>query len=218
MAGPGPGSGLTKAQLRSRVKDQATFSETDAVIDEWVNEKHKQLVVKAKWDTRIADLGSTVVGQADYSFDPNIVDLEKLRVGGSRYRATGIDEIWDLQETDATLVPGVPGVYAITYKSDGTPQFTLYPAPDAVASMSGLAIFTPADLTNNSDYPIVPEDFHEAIADGAIALGYRLRSEDAQEAADFENRFQAAIVELRVRKNTRGGSGPVQIAVKGYHW
>lgn len=218
MAGPGPGSGLTKAQLRSRVKDQATFAETDAVIDQWVNEKHKQLVVKAGWDTRIADLGSTVVNQADYTFDSNIVDLDKLRVGSIRYRGTGIDEIWDLQNTTATLVAGVAGVFAITYKADGTPQLTLYPTPTAVAAMSGLAIFTPADLTNDGDYPIVPEDLHENIGDGAIALGYRLHSENAQEAADFETRFQTAIGELRARKNKRGGGGPVQIGVKGYHW
>ena len=218
MAGPGPGSGLTKAQLRSRVRDQATFGEPDDVIDQWVNEKHKQLVVKAKWDTRGAQLGNTVIGQADYTLDPNIVDLEKLKVGTKRYRGTGIDEMWDLQNTDATLVPGVAGVFALTYGSDGTPQFSLYPTPDAVAAIGALAIYTPGDLTADGDYPIVPEDLHEAIADGAIALGYRLRSENAQEAAEFETRFQTAIGELRARKNTRGAGGPVQIGIRGYHW
>src|SRR4051812_42396130 len=101
MAGPGPGSGLTKAQLRSRVKDQATFAEADTTIDEWINEKHKQLVVKAKWDTRIVTVGSTAAGVTEYALDPNIIDVEKVRVGGRRYRSTGIDEIWDLQDTES---------------------------------------------------------------------------------------------------------------------
>lgn len=218
MAGPGPGSGLTKAQLRSRVKDQATFAETDAVIDEWVNEKHKQLVVKSRWDTRGYSPGSTVIGQADYDMDPNVVDLDKLIVGSKQYRPTGQDEIWELQNTDATLVPGVAGVFAVTYKADGTAQFTLYPTPDQAAVIETLSIFTPADLANDGDYPIVPEDYHESIADGAIALGYRLRAENSQEAAEFEQRFQTAIGELKARKNMRGGGGPVQIGVRGYHF
>jgi hypothetical protein len=220
MPGPGPGSGLNRAQLRSRVKDQATFAEQDSVINEWLNEKHKQLVVKAKWDTRIVTLGSTVVGQSDYPLDSNIFDLEKLKVGVRRYRGTGIDELWDLGDegSGVSLNPGVGGVFAITYTSDGTAQFTLAPTPEGAESIQALALYVPADLADDASYPIVPEDLHENIADGAIALGYRLRAENSQEAAEFEARFETAIGELRARKNMRGQSGPVQIGVKGVHF
>jgi len=222
MAGPGPGSGLTKAQLRSRVKDQATFAEDDAVVDQWVNEKHKQLVTQSGWSTAIVTIGNTVAAQAAYDLDPNIADLAKLRVGSAPYRQVGLDQIWDLQNADSILTGFGGGVFAPSYKADGTQQVTIFPTPDTSGvAITALASLTPADLgdvSGDSEYPVAPEDLHEAIADGAIALGFRLRSENAPEAAEFENRFQAAIELLRRRKNSRVGTGAVQIQIRGVHF
>src|SRR6266550_6282048 len=99
----GPQSGLTLAQLRSRVKDQATFSETDAVIDQWLNEKHKQLIVESDWDTRIASLGTTVAAQTDYDLPADVVEIEGLTVDGSEFEAVGIHMLWLLRKGNATV-------------------------------------------------------------------------------------------------------------------
>lgn len=220
MPGPGPGSGLTLAQLRSRVKDQATFAETNATIDEWLNEKHKQLVVKSKWDQRIVEIALTIANTAEYDLDPNIVEIDEITVADAPYDAAtgGIRSIWQLRKGNMR-VAGPAGVFAQNFKSDGTPQLSLYPTPATAGdSIEALATFTPADLSGDGSYPIVPEDVHEAIADGAIALGWRIRAENAPEAEVFEQRFQTAIEEVRRRKNRRVGGGVVQIAVQGYHF
>jgi hypothetical protein len=217
MAGPGPGSGLTLTQLRSRVKDVATFDEPDATIDQIANEKHKQLVALSGWDTRITNLGTTVTDQGEYDVPSGIADLAKLRVDSTPYKQVGLDQIWDLRNGDAFL-SGAGGVFAPNYKADGTQQVSIYPTPDEDGlTIDALVTFVPATL-GASDYPIVPEDVQPAIADGVVAELWRLRSENAQEAAEFENRFQGAIELLRRRKNSRIGTGPVQIGVKGVHF
>lgn len=219
MAGPGPGSGLTLTQLVTRVKTEATFAESDATIKGWLNEKHKQGAVRAGLDKRLADLATSVVDQAVYDLPAGIADLRTVRIDGKRHNPSTLEDVWDLQNGDKRLTTFRFGVFAPYYGSDGTPQFVVYPTPsNAGLGIQGLAVYTPADLTDPDGFPIWPEDLQEHIADGAIALGLRLRLEDAQEAQVFEDRFNAAVQEMERRLVSRVGSGPVQVGVMGRHW
>jgi hypothetical protein len=216
MPGPGPGAGMTLEALRSRVKDQATFAETDTVIDGWIIEKELEAVVEAGWDRRIVQIALTVANTGDYVLDQNIADIHALYVDGLEYEGEDIEAMFALREGARYLTHG--GVYSDFPASDGTPQLALYPIPDTAGlEVKALVTYTPVDLVAGG-YPRIPRELQHYLADGAIAEGYRLRSENSQEAADHELRYQGMIEKLRKRRNTRHRGGPVQIGLRGTHF
>jgi hypothetical protein len=218
MPGPGPGAGLTLAQLRSRVKGTASFADDDPVVDQVLNDKHRQMVVESGWDRRIIQVGTTVVDQAEYDLDAGVVDVIELTVDDGPYTGTDVDSLFRLRKGLSRLT-GSGGVYADFYEADGTQQLALYPTPDeAGLAIEALVSWSPTDLTDN-DYPVVPRDFHQNIADGTIAELLRQHQDgDPTEAAVLEQRFVEAIEKLRRRRNSRARSGPVQMQVRGVHF
>tara|TARA_R100001591_G_scaffold84190_1_gene90620 strand:+ start:807 stop:1199 length:393 start_codon:yes stop_codon:yes gene_type:complete len=76
---------------------------------------------------------------------------------------------------------------------------------DFVASGSGITL---------TESPSIPEEFHEGLAQYAIAKGYELRPETLQAAQYFKREFDMCVREgLRYANKGRDGSG---YHIKGY--
>ncbi len=111
-------------------------------------------------------------------------------------------------------------MFGPAWTSAGVAQIELYPVPEESGlTIIALAASLPPDLTDtDTTTPIIPVDFHRALVEGAVADGLRLIDERIQEAQAFEDRFDAAIEQLRRRKNSRVGQHGQHVLVHGRHW
>ena len=208
------------SDLVTTVKTQHGVDATDVEVKAALNDRYVELVVRSRYRMAETAIGTTVSGTSNYDLPSTIADLDTLRVGSSQYHRCGQRDLWDLKyDQGRWLAYGVAGVFAPDWTSAGTPQVELYPVPSTSGdAITGLCAIEPTALSADSDVPAVPQEYHAAIADGAasrLILRYDERPDIAQ---GLEQQFQAAITALRARKNSRVGSGPVQIQVKGFHW
>ncbi len=214
---------MTFAALVTRVQveggaDTTTSGVTAATVKARLNDRYRQLVSWSKWNMASVSLGMTVIGQAEYALPSNVVDLAAVKVGTTPYARAGQEDLWSLT-AGRTRLGGDQGIFAPDYTAAGVHQIELYPVPTAAGDeITGLASVIPADLVNDSDIPIIPEDFHYAIAEGAVADLLAFVDERPEQAVYFEERFAKAVDGLTRRKNSRIGSGPSQVAVAGYHF
>jgi hypothetical protein len=213
---------VTFAELYAAVRDQGGFDSTStgssqADIAGWINQAYTRLVVRSKWRKAQVVIATTVADQAEYTLPATVEDIEEgILVGTEPWSAVGQETLWRLKNGNATADGGV---WAGDYDDAGNPQIELYPAPDeAGVEVSALAVLKPVPLAVDADTPIVPEDFHDAIVDGAISTGLRRINERIGEADSFEARFREEVEGLRRRGNSRLSTGPVQVQVGGYHF
>lgn len=208
---------MTAAEIVARVRSQFDVSDAEALAS--LNDRYKRLVGESQWLLQQVNLGTTAIDQATYTLPDNVADLRYVYVqdaeGPSEYSRVGDADILGLK-TGRLRTSGSGGVFAPAYSSSGGSQVELYPAPDAAGStVYGLGAVVPADLAL-ADTPAVPVDFHPALVDGVIADLYARVDERLDLAQVHETRFVSEIERLRRRKNSRVGSGPQQIQVKGY--
>ena len=217
-------------ELIAAVRDQGGFDKTslatsETVILSWLNARYRELVAESGFVKGVRDLGPTVAGQKEYALPDSIVRVTRLRAGSLRpFAPMALDDLWELHAGHATLESGTDGAYAETWREDGTESVMIYPEPSAEAdqplgadeTIEAVCVVLPTALAAGDTGPVVPDDFHEAIVDGAIAMGLLRDDGSAALAAPFEERFQAAIVRLKRRATGRVGKGPVQARVAGY--
>ena len=207
---------MNLAELLSAVRDQGGFDVTETVATGWINDRHAALVARAKYLQKEVSLGTTVSGQGEYSLPDvaNIVDLEGVLVGSAPYERVGQRYLWERK-----FRGGTGNVFAPDFTTSGTLQIELYPAPDEDGTaITALAAVQPSALAASEDVPVVPPDFHKVIVDGAMAIGLERIDERLDEADRYHQLFEAGVMELIRRRNSRIGSGPVQIQVAGKHF
>lgn len=208
--------------MRAKLTDEVGVSATTAQIDSALNQRYKVANARSKWRMAEVSLGTTVVDQAEYTLAATVKEIEsgEILVGSSEFTSVGTADLWGLKSGRLGL-NGDGGVFAVDYNAAGDPwQIELYPAPDTAGlAIKGLVPMLPAALTNGTDSPIFPDDLHEPIlVDGAIADLLSRFDERLDMAQWWEDRSNAAVEELRRRANRRGGGGPTQIQVAGYHF
>lgn len=212
------------------VRDQGGFDKTslatsEAVILSWLNARYRELAAESGFIKGVRNLGPTVAGQKEYALPDSIVRVTRLRVGTLRpFAPMVLDDLWELHAGQATLESGTDGAFAASWDSEGVESVTIYPEPSAEDDaqlgvgqvIETVCVVLPTPLAAGGTGPDVPEDFHESIVDGAIAMGLLRDDGSAALAQPFEERFQAAIVRLKKRATARVGKGPVQARVAGY--
>jgi hypothetical protein len=206
---------MTFEELKATVAEEHGFDVTPATVEKWINERYATLVVRAQWRLAEYDLGQTVAAQPDYEIDSDVQDLAYIYVGDSDpWLQVAPREMRRLQ-TGTDWLEGEPGAFAPAYSGDGnTAYLRLYPTPDtADLSIVGFAALPPAPLVNDTDEPIVPADFHLAIAYGAIGVGLKLDAETLQQASYFDTFFESEVERLRRRRISRIGSGPTRMRI-----
>lgn len=199
--------------------DTAASDTSAATILALVNEAYRQMVGDAEWLRVERTLGTTVVGQDIYDLADDVVQVSRVAVNGNdRWKIVDAEELVDLKWSGGTALYGAPGVVAQVYDETTSKQkLQLWPAPTMAGyAIQGVCSILPADLTTAPDVtPMVPVDFHEALADGAIGLGRLRIDERADLAQPFMEKFQAAVGRLVKRRRSRLQSGAWQASVGG---
>lgn len=176
----------------------------EATVISWIEDYYRKLVARTQWRKAEISFGNTVAGQAQYAVPANVVDVRKIRVAGRPYRRVGIDDL-DLLKAGEDTSPRP--VFAPAFEADADAVVELWPVPEAGQAITSVAALLPPALSAGSSVPAVPEDFHQAIVDGAIAEGMRRIYQRHDDAQQYEQRFEDAVKELKRRANSRIGSG-----------
>lgn len=211
------------SEISSGVASEGGFDVASTMIDGWVNEVYRKAVAKAQWLMRSLEVGPTVAGAATYALPAGVVDLAGLFLPDAAtgrqltYNRTSTEALWAVKAGTSRLA-GSGGVFAPAFDSVSVALVELYPVPTTSGlSITALAAMIPTTLTA-ADTPVIPEDMHGDLKDGAIALGLLRIDERPDAAALFEQRFQTMVGELRKRKNSRVGSGSSRMKVYGSDW
>lgn len=213
------------------VKSQGGFDSTssatsDAVILSWLNARYYELCAESAYTQAIRELGPTVAGTSEYALPDAVVRVKSIKVDGSRpWIPLKLEDVWELEAGSAQFTLGAVGGFAETFTeislavtTDGVPQVKLFPTPtESGLTIKALCIVRPNALDASTDIPpTLPDDFHEYLVEGAIAMGLRRDDEREDGAAPYEARFKEAIQRLAARQRKRVGRGPIQARVSGY--
>jgi hypothetical protein len=95
------------------------------------------------------------------------------------------------------LSSGTPRIYCTQgYDSNGTPQFRLWPNPDAVINLQVWYLQTPTDLSANSDVSIIPAKWHTSVLlQGAMAQAFSYLDDTREQQA--VGSFNAMLEEMK---------------------
>jgi hypothetical protein len=214
---PAPGTGSARWLAIVNAVRQAVGSTTEPEARGWALDAARRLNARAEFLIAFGEIGTTVAGQSDYEIGPLVVELQTVSVSGTKYTRVTTGELADLRTGDARVIDGPGKVFAPTWDLTGDAGVSVWPTPTATGqSITGRAVIrvpTPEDWA--TDDPLLPEDFDDAIIHGAIAIGLARKDERLDDAQWHEDRFLAAIPELRRRQHSRQGRGPVRIRVMG---
>lgn len=208
---------MTFDEIVTGVLDQGGFpAAISGEAGGWVNEVHKRVVAKALWMEEEVSLGNTVIDQAAYDVPVNVVDVAELWLEGDdtpgEWTRVSPRDLRSVRRGISYIRYG-EGIFAPKFTSSGATQIELYPAPTiaGVPIMVTTAVI-PATMTTGMS-PVIPEDMHGDLMDGAIALGLQRR--DERDASALTAKVDRMVVDLMRRKNSRIGSGPSRMAVFG---
>lgn len=203
------------------VLEEGGFPASDRSLAEgWVNEVHRRAVADAEWLKRKLTIAVTVVGQADYDVPAGVVDIVGIYLADADgkpgdWQRVSETAMWDIQ-AGRVQVAGSGGVFAPAYGPNDEKRITLYPAPDTAGqSIVALAAMSPVAMVAGAT-PVVPEDMHGDLKDGAIALGLLRMDERSDSAAVFDARFERMVAKLRRRRISRIGSRTSRVRVFGH--
>jgi hypothetical protein len=213
---------VTFDQIVDGVRDEGGFDVARSQIEGWVNEVHKKAVADSRWLMRRLTVATTVADQGDYAVPDGVVEIDGLYLADEQgapadwQRITEM-EMWNVLAGRAQ-VAGSGGVFAPSHGAADQKQITLFPAPEVTGrEIVALASMLPATMVAGS-VPVIPEDMHGDLKDGAIALGLLRMDERADSAVVFDQRFERMIAKLGRRKNSRIGSRTARLRVFGHDW
>lgn len=146
----------------------------------------------------------TVAGQADYDLPADFAAVQRIALLGLGFLHEGSRA--DIEEYDAGY-RSRPEVYVLT----GSPlRLRLGPTPDAAYTFQlDYAVSTPR-MTQETDVPALPDEFHDLLVTYATAKAYR--SEEDREMHDsWMVDFEAESWRMKGELEDRGGDGPEQV-------
>lgn len=201
------------SELVARLQAMTEISAAEAKAR--INQAYREMAAGAEAIKETIDLGPTVVGDATYAVDAEIVNFSTLRVNGSRYYRVNVDDLEDLAAGEwgfrARSYPS--RFFAPEWDSSGAAQVRIYPTPTTAGeTITVRASVLPTPLVADADVPALPEDFHDYLVDpGAFAVVLSRDDERFPDSQAKQAEFKLRIKELRGRLNRRVGSGPVFI-------
>lgn len=214
---------MTFDELLDGVKVQGGFDVADAVVGGWVNEMHRKAVAESQWQMQELSLGVTVVDQTDYDIPSNAVDVVGLYLLDTQtglplsWQRISTTEMWEVKGGRSSL-RGSGGVFCPKFGTLGEKRVELYPAPlVAGVTITALAAMAPATMSSGMS-PVIPEDMHGDLMDGAIALGLLRIDERPDSAALFDAKFARMVTLLSRRRNSRVGSRSSRVRVAGHDY
>lgn len=205
-------NGVSFGDLTTRLMGLSALTTAEAHAR--LNQAYRELVADTLALKQKVELGPTVIGQADYTLDPGIIEIPRLRVNGVRYQRFSADEIEDVASWQS-IAYGYGGAFAPDFSNAAAPQLLLWPTPaTAGQAISARAAIQAPDMTDNAEYPRLPADFHEFLVDpGAFSVTLSRDDERFGDSQAKQAEWEQVKHKLRGRLARRVGSGPVRIAV-----
>lgn len=190
----------------------ALIGEVQAQIDvpgdqayAWLLDRARVMNAEAAWLLTEAPLVG-VNGQIEYPLPDDLVRTEAVAVNGYPYARSTLSQ---LDVAKASRSPR--RIYADGVDSTGSSLISVFPAPSTGADITLRYLRdVPDDITGS---PPFPDDLHEPLVDGAIAVGLARMDERFDSAGYFDARFVDAIARLRRRRNSHIGRGGTPIRI-----
>lgn len=186
----------------------AQFDATRATIELIVNERQRDMVIRARWLKAKRVLATTTSGTNTYVLPADVSSVEDVQVGSSFYDPSGLNDIE--RRTSGFW-------FAQTGDTNGVARVQLYPVPDATGTaITATAILSPSTIAYGSSAALtVPQEVHRHLHAGCRAELY-VELEDREDlAASQEQVFEVGVVKLRsLSKRVRPGVS--RVAVHGY--
>lgn len=209
-------------ELVDGVLQEGGFDVSRGVAGGWLNEMQKTAVADSEWLKTKLQLATTSPGQAEYDIPGNVAQIMDLYLAGASgapgdWQRVSTTQMWEIQGGRQAL-RGMGGVFAPTFGSVGEQRIELYPAPveGGVPIVALVALIPPS--MDSGNVPVIPEDMHGDLKDGAIALGLLRIDERADSAASYEAKFQRMKQNLAKRAVKRVSGGASRMRVAGYDW
>jgi hypothetical protein len=174
----------------------------------WLLDRARVMNAEAAWLlTEIPLVG--VAGQIEYPLPDDCVKTEAVAVGGYPYARSTLSSL------DVAKAAGsARRIYADGVDDEGASLISIFPALSAGAEITLRYLRdVPDDVTGS---PPFPDDLHEPLVDGAIAVGLARMDERFDSAGYFDARFADAIARLRKRRHSHVGRGgtPIRVVVR----
>lgn len=208
----------TAQTIVDRVKAQGGFDVTDAEALVWVDERHKEMVVDARFARKTVTIGTTVAGTAFYSTaSAGIVEAFYFTVNDVPYGKAVKSDVYAYSQGSLVWVgQGTTGLLVADANSSAVTGLTLIPTPDTAGLLIKAYAAVRPDTLTLAGTVLVPDEYLQGLTAGAVATGAELLDEDDRRADRMEAKFQARTDKLRrMTERQFAGSGPSQIRVQG---
>jgi hypothetical protein len=184
-------------------------------ISRWLNNLIREMAAASGWVRAFVELGPTVEGQAAYPIPSNVVKIRELRVGeGLPLEQEGVRTAWDLQ--GGALEAGTRDVFSVSFDGTGVRQFRLEETPQTSDDpITGYCELYPAAISADES-PVFPDEFHDALVEGCIAIGLSRGDEQNADAQYHRDIYAEAKERLRRLANSQLSSGSARAKVAGY--
>jgi hypothetical protein len=195
---------MTKAQLITDLQNMiGPGIEVDpAGLTTWLNDAYMQMVdaiteVNPDYFTKSAT-ADTVANQQEYDLPSDFerVTMVTVTLAGVTYRFRPLPNITDVPihgQTDANNGYALPdGRYYIVGDNIG-----LLPIPDEAGdeNLKLWYVYTPAELSADTDEPVIPKKYHHLIKYGAYA-NYLDQDDEHVAAENMRRRFDARVEQM----------------------
>lgn len=155
--------------------------------------------------SKVRDIPTTITtaaGTAEYTLAATTI--RSIYDAMNQYELVERSLGW-LRERDAgQTASGNPIAYVIKERTRATIDIILWPTPPAIATLKVDAEGVVTELAADGDFPILPEDYHYMLADGALYNEY-LRMGDVNRATLARKDIDIATRDLRVFLNSSTG-------------
>lgn len=214
---------MTGQQIVTAILEQGGFDVDRPVALGWANEKYSSMVARARALKALVELGTTTNGDDTFAFPERGVSLLSLHVvyaqGAKEYVEGSLEQLVGI-DTGRLRVPYREGVFVESFTEEGVRRIVLRPVPqEAGAPVIALVALRPLQLADSeTSSPIVDEDVHDALVEGAIGLGLARLDENIAEADRYEGRYEAKVAELERREKMKVAPASAQMQISGYHF
>lgn len=135
-----------------------------SLVQRFINEGYRKFVSKSRLLKKTSTVLTTAL-TATYTLPAKMFDVVKVLY----YSGTNFWKIDKLQYDEVLYAKNLTGSPVAYLPSYGERTFTMYPTPTySNETIEFLGVFMPDDLVNETDTPIVPENYHYALVDYAV--------------------------------------------------
>jgi len=185
---PQESSALARAQYNS-VGDDFYVDATE--LWQYIYLAEMDLATKA-WAIQATDTESTVASTQTYDYPTRAFSIKRITYDGNKLAKVDQRDYDELTYSNvSTVQPGTPQYYF-----DWNRQYSLYPVPDAVGTLSIQSYKLPAAVTGGDQVLDVPLENHPALVDYVL---YRMAAKDNNEAVGrmYKGDWDNAVKEAR---------------------